>query len=151
MKKINHNFDSDSLKMFDDNGNAIYYETLNGYWVKQKFDSYRQDPNKLEKIIAKKTIAKEFNHNFDNGPFKIFNENNNKIYNEDFLEFWEKREFDGNNNMIYYENSNEYWIKYDFDDNGNKTYYEDSAGFWIKRKFDENDIEIYYEESHVDI
>ena len=60
----------------------------------------------------KNTIAEEFNHNFDNGPFRLYDNRANNIYYETLNNFWTKRKFDNNHNMIYYENSKEEtWLK----------------------------------------
>ena len=53
--------------------------------------------------------AKLFNHNFDNGDFELFDDNNNLIYFEYSFGFWSKSEFDDNNNLIYYKESSGFW------------------------------------------
>ena len=73
-----------------------------------------------------KTIAQKANHNFDNGHFRIFDENDNETY---------------------YETPNGFWEKWKFNENGNKIYYERSDGFWEKWEFDSFDFETYYENS----
>lgn len=79
--------------------------------------------------------------------FRVFDENDNKIYFEDSDGFWIKRIFDENNNQIYYEDSDKYWAKREFDENNNEIYFEDSDGYWEKRVYDKNNNEIYYEDS----
>ena len=51
------------------------------------------------------TIAKQFNHDFSKGDFKLFDENGNLVYFEDSEGYWAKREYDQNGNEVYYENS----------------------------------------------
>lgn len=41
-------------------------------------------------MINTKSIAKEFDHNFDNGPFKMFDKNYNEIYSKNSFRFWTK-------------------------------------------------------------
>jgi uncharacterized membrane protein len=94
------------------------------------------------------TIAEKFNHNFKNGPFKLFDSNGNKIYHENSMGFWSKREYDSNGNKTHYEDSEEYWSKNEYDSNGNLIYFKDSTGFWSKSEFDSNGNEIYYENSN---
>jgi hypothetical protein len=36
---LKHDFDKGSLHLYDSNGNEIYYEASNGFWVKREFDS----------------------------------------------------------------------------------------------------------------
>ena len=93
------------------------------------------------------SLAKQFNHDFDNGDFNIFDKSGNKVYSENIDGFWIKIEYDKNYNLIYYETSNGFWVKRKYDENNNIFYFEDSTGFWVKRKYDENNIMIYYEDS----
>ena len=51
------------------------------------------------KTIAQQLKIKQF-------PFKINDNNGNRIYYEDSDGYWYKKEFDSNNNRTYYENSN---------------------------------------------
>ncbi len=78
---------------YDENGNIIYYEDSEGYWEKFEYD--------------------------DNG---------NKIYSYDSEGYWKKFEYDDNGNKIYFENSYGDWVKFEYDDNGNEIYYETSRG-----------------------
>ena len=48
----------------------------------------------------KNTIAEEFNHNFDDGPFRLYDNRANNIYYETLNNFWTKRKFD---NKSYYD------------------------------------------------
>ena len=59
------------------------------------------------------TIAQKFNHDFDNGVFRLF---------------------DSNGNLIYLEDSKGSWYKYEYDSNGNQTYYETSKGEIIDKR-----------------
>ena len=69
-------------------------------------------------------LAKFFNHNFDKGVFKFF---------------------DNNDNIIYYENSKKYWCKKEFDKNNNVTCFEDSNGFYWERNCDVRNNEAYWQ------
>ena len=79
-------------RIYDSNGNRIYYEESDGYWRKREYDSnnnliYHEEP----------------------GGFwykKEYDSNNNLIYRENSNGFWEKQEYDTNNNLIYREKSN---------------------------------------------
>ena len=83
----------------------------------------------------------------ENGIMSIFDKNNNKIYYENSIGYWEKGKFDKNNNEVYWKNSEGYWVKSKFDKNNNEIYYEKSTGYWVKRKFDKNNNKIYWEDS----
>jgi hypothetical protein len=50
-----------------------------------------------------KTIAQELK--IKDFPFEINDKNNNRIYYEDSVGFWVKREYNKNNNEIYFEDS----------------------------------------------
>ena len=75
------------------------------------------------------TLAEKFNHNFENGAFKLFNSNGKLIYLENPNGYWFKYEYDLKGNQTYYENSNKYWSKYEYDSNGNEIYREYSNGY----------------------
>ena len=51
------------------------------------------------------TIAKQFNHDFSKGNFKLFDQNGKEIYYEDSKGDWSKQEYDQNNNRVYFEDS----------------------------------------------
>ena len=56
------------------------------------------------------SIAKENNHNFDNGSFKIFNDDGKEIYHEERSGFWIKKIYkDGK--LFFYEDSSGYWVR----------------------------------------
>jgi len=92
------------------------------------------------------SLAKQANHNFDDGDFQLFDKNNNEIYFEDSKGFWAKYEYDKNNNNIYYEDFEGFWVKYEFDKNNNRIYVKHSDGFWSKSEYKDG-IRIYYENS----
>lgn len=75
-----------------------------------------------------KTIAEEFQHNFDNDNFRIFDSNHNKIYYETLSGYWQKRQYN-NNKMVRCEDSYGYWSMHTYDDNNNEIYFEDSTGY----------------------
>jgi len=77
----------------------------------------------------------------------IFNQNEIRIYSEDYNGSWTKYEYDNNGNKIYEEHSDGYWRRFEYDNNGKLTYLEDSYGYWSKREYNENGNRIYYEDS----
>ena len=77
------------------------------------------------------TIAEEFNHNFDNGDFELFDKMGNRIYSENKHNFWKKSTFNRKKEIIYSEDSTDFWAKWEYDKNGKRTYYEDSEGLII--------------------
>lgn len=114
-------------------------------------------------------LAKMFNHNFNNGTFKIFDKNGNVIYSESkryprkiyklndkgliiFCNYsngkWYKIGYDENDNKTYFENSDGYWNQKEYDENNNEVFYKSSDGFWSIRDYDENGNQVYYENSN---
>jgi len=51
------------------------------------------------------TIAKQHNHNFDKGDFRLFDGKGNEVYFESSTGYWSKREYDQKGNEVYWENS----------------------------------------------
>jgi YD repeat-containing protein len=75
----------------NNNGNIIYYENSNEFWVKWEFDS-NGNPTSYE--------------NSDGWWYKCEYDSNEKtIYYEDSSELWIKREYDSLGRVIYYEDS----------------------------------------------
>lgn len=75
----------------DSNGNLIYREYSDGFWIKQEFDS---SGNKL------------YYEDSDGFWYKQeFDSSGNLIYRESSDGYWVKWEFDSSGNVIYYENS----------------------------------------------
>ena len=75
----------------DSNGNVIYRENSDGFWIKREYDSddkeiYSEDSNGF-------WIKREYDSN------------GNQIYSENSNGFWIKREYDSNGNQIYWEDS----------------------------------------------
>ena len=71
---------------------------------------------------------------YSSDSFKVFDENNNKIYYEDSDGFWAKIEFDKYNNAIYYKDSDGYWSKKEYDENNNRIYYENSNDYILDNR-----------------
>lgn len=48
-QKANHNFNTGLYVIFDENGNEVYTENSNGYWIKHKYENnnviYSKDSN----------------------------------------------------------------------------------------------------------
>ena len=96
------------------------------------------------KTIAQQPGIKDF-------PFIIRDKDGNKIYWEDSIGYWVKKEYNSNGNEIYSENSTGYWEIREYDSNGNLIYWENSNGFWIKWEYDLNGNRIYFETSKGDV
>tara|TARA_R110001599_G_scaffold4372_3_gene22738 strand:+ start:1353 stop:1769 length:417 start_codon:yes stop_codon:yes gene_type:complete len=78
-------------RVYDTNGNYIYYEDSNGSWIKREYDAngnltYREKDNGF-------WIKREYDAN------------GNLTYKEDSNGFWIKKEYDDQGNKIYYEDS----------------------------------------------
>ena len=80
------------------------------------------------------SLVKQFEHNFDDGDFELYDKNKNMIYFENIDGFWSKRKYDDQNNEIYYEDSTGFWIKREYDKKGNQIYYENSDGLIIDNR-----------------
>ena len=86
------NIKSFPFKIKDANGNLVYFETSDGYWVKRE---YNANGNGV------------YWENSDGYWHKSeWDANGNKVYYEHSYGYWQKREFDANGNRIYYEDSN---------------------------------------------
>ena len=129
----NHDFNDGDFRLYDKNGNEIYYETSDGYWYKVKFDD-RDNETYFEDL---------------HGTWKKrkYDENDNVIYCEYSNGDWWKRKYDKNDNIIYQEDSHETWNKRKYDENDNLIYSEYSDGRWWKREFDGDNNVIYHESS----
>jgi len=78
----------------DTNGNEIYYEYSNGYWIKNGYD----EQGNLN-----------YSENSDGYWSKYeYDTNGNEIYYEQSDGFWIKQEYDTNGNKIYHEDSDGY-------------------------------------------
>ena len=110
VKGYGHN--SIGLGIFNQNGNTIYLEDTDSYWVKYEYDENGRN-------IYYETY---------NGYWRKseYDENNNIIYYKSSKGYWEKSKYDENGNIIYYENSNGIWEKSDYDENGKLIYKETS-------------------------
>jgi len=75
----------------DKNGNTIYCEWCDNYWVKHKYD---ENNNKI--------YFEDFNGYWSKSKY---DENNNEICYKTSMGYWIKREYDNNNDEIYYEDS----------------------------------------------
>ena len=82
------------ISVYDTNGNIIYREDSNGYWIKREYDTngkviYQEDSDDYWEKIE-------------------YDEQGNLIYSEDSNGYWRKREYDTNGNRIYFEDSDGY-------------------------------------------
>ena len=64
----------------------------------------------------------------------VYNKKRNRIYYENNIGDWDKREYDNNGNLIYREDSNGFWEKREYDTNSNLIYYEYSDGVIMDRR-----------------
>ena len=171
---IDYDDDYDDYNIYNSNGNVLYYEDPNGYWLKREYDEngnliYNEDSD--GQIIDKRnnSINESYDSNFidrvidvielpyfkslDNMGIDdqdLIQDIFNTIFNDDVeIEY----DYDGynvyysNDNQIYSEDSGGFWSKREYDENGNRIYYEDSRGYWIKSEYDENGNTIYFEDS----
>jgi ribosomal protein L20A (L18A) len=76
----------------NENGNEIYYECSDGYWIKREYISNGNE------IYCENSNGAWIKREFDL--------NGKEIYYENSKGSWIKREFDLNGNRIYYEDSN---------------------------------------------
>jgi YD repeat-containing protein len=77
--------------VYNNQGNEIYYENSDGYWIKYEYDAngneiYRENSNGY-------WYKREYDHN------------GNEIYYENNSGYWYKEEYDTNGNLIYRETS----------------------------------------------
>jgi len=79
------------FKLYDKNGNEIYYESTTGYWKKCECDSN----NNI--IYYENSSGFWFRREFDS--------NGNIIYYTDSSGFWEKCEYNLDGHQIYFEDS----------------------------------------------
>jgi len=75
----------------DKDGNKIYYEDSDGYWIKSEYDG---NGNR---------IRYETSHGY--WEKSEYDAQGNEIYFETSIDYWWKREYDANGNGIYYKNS----------------------------------------------
>jgi len=95
-----------------------------------------------------KRLVKFFtNHDFNDGDFKLYDKNGNKIYHETSDGYWYKVKFDDSDNETYFEDSHGTWNKRKYDENHNMIYSRYTDGRWWKREFDGDSNVIYHENS----
>jgi YD repeat-containing protein len=100
--------------MYDVNGNVLYEESYDGWWIKFEYD---ENGNKIYEGTSEGFWDKW-----------EYDERGNVIYYENFEGDWKKSKFDDNGNLLYEENSEGWWVKREYDENGRIIYYEDSTG-----------------------
>jgi len=106
------------LKLIELNPNILYYELTMTFGLPLK---------ELFKLLDIK------NYIIEDSYLNIYDNNDNKVYEEHSNGYWQKWECDSNGNVIYSINSTGYWYKSKYDKYGNETYFEDSKG--MKHKF----------------
>ncbi len=90
-KVYNESVTIKSNRVYDSNGNRIYHEDSNGFWVKREYDT---NGNKIY-----------YENNNGSWAKREYDTNGNLIYWETSNGYWAKYEYDTNDNVIYYENS----------------------------------------------
>ena len=80
------------LEIKDKNGNLIYWEDSDGWWVKREYDSQGDE------IYLEESDGYWEKREYDSKGNRIYLETSNGL--------WEKREYDSKGNRIYLENSN---------------------------------------------
>jgi YD repeat-containing protein len=80
------------FKIKNENGNVIYFENSNGYWIKREYDL---NGNVIYFENSKGYWEK-----------REYDSNGKEIYYENSSGTWEKIEYDSNGNIIYHEDSN---------------------------------------------
>jgi ribosomal protein L14 len=91
-EQIKWNFETNgTLVIRNKNGNLIYFEDSNGFWIKREYDS------KGEEIYSEDSDGYWLKRECDS--------EGNEIYFEDSNGFWIKREYDSKGNEIYFETS----------------------------------------------
>ena len=169
-KLFNQPIRKDNEYLYDSNGNRIYSEDSNGYWIKQEYDSngnliYHEDYNGF-------WFKKEYNENGN----EIYHEDSNGYVfdrrNNNLNESTEDRYYDKLLSILqppYYQNLETMGIpedqwetilsklynqpirkddEYLYDKNGNLIYREYSDGYWEKSEYDDNGKRIYSENSN---
>ena len=79
----------------DKNGNEIYYEDSDGYWIKQEYDS------KGKEIYFENSNGIWYKYKYE----YEYDSKGKEIYFENSYGYWEKQEYDSDGKEIYYENS----------------------------------------------
>jgi len=145
------------------NGNLIYYEDSEAYWVKRGFDSegrenYVENPNSCTKtewdsegrqiyyVNSKGIVRGDYSKTAPAIDLELKPEPIKQTIAQQLgvTEFpFEIRDKRGND--IYYENSDNYWVKCKYDEQGREVYHENSKGFWEKTEWDSEGNQIYYE------
>ena len=123
---------SQDIRIYEYNGNQLYYENSDGFWMKYEYDDR-----------GNMLYFEDSNGYWDKYEY---DDNGNRIYYEDSDGYWEKREYDDKGKMLYWEDSDGEWGKFEYD-KGNKIYWEDSTGYWDKYEYDDRGREIYHEDS----
>lgn len=106
--------------ILDKNGNEIYLETSDGYWVKKKYDS---NGNRV------------YYEDSSGYWYKIqCDSNGNEIHYENSKGYWRRSEYDCQGNQIHFESSLGFWWKREYDSKGNVIYFENSDGEVIDKR-----------------
>ena len=75
-QKANHNFDDSNFKIYDENGNIIYYKDSTGFWSEHVFDANSNE------IYYENSDGFWSEH--------VFDTNSKEIYFEDSTDYWNK-------------------------------------------------------------
>ena len=92
------------------------------YFINMK-DMYGLSEKEYELVLSK-----IFNQPVKIRNNKVYDNRDNRIYQEYSNGFWKKYEYDDQGKLIYSINSDGFWVRYEYDKQGYITYYEDSDG-----------------------
>jgi len=154
-------------KMYDTNGNEIYYEDSDGEIIDNRNngnlnesteDYYDKIVNILEPPyfrnlrtmgIPKKQyetiFSKLYNQPVSLSKDEVVDSNGKRLYFEESRGEWEEYKYDDNGNNISYENSEGEWSKREYDINNNLIFTKQIGGYWEKREYDINNNLIFIE------
>ena len=107
----------------DKNGNGIYWEFYNKYWVKNEYD------DQGNQIYWENSNGSWLKAEYDDQGNQIYWENSNGS--------WFKKEYDDKSNLISYKDSNDNWGKHIYDLNDNEIYFETGIGVVFDKRVTE--------------
>ena len=96
------------------NGQKVYYDGLDGYWWRCRYDENGQKVYQL----------------YSDGSWERweYDKNGEEVFHELSDGKWEKHEYDSEGNLTF-NNSEGEWARWEYDKNGRTTYYEDYGGY----------------------
>ena len=92
-------------------------------YFKNMKDNYGLGPDEYELVLSR-----VFNQPVSIGGKSVENIQDQDLYFEDALGYWQKTERNDRGDITYEENSDGNWSKREYDEQGYEVYYEDSDG-----------------------